>query len=181
MSARRFTEEDLPQLRKDYRELGGYVAVSKKYGVNKETVRLALKPETRERYNQTTALYAEKNYEKVKLRNRKSTNKYRSKHPERSLLIQAKHRAKTRGIHFNLEETDIVIPKRCPILGVKLQRLGGKRREFSPSLDRVRPSKGYVKGNIAVISWRANNLKNDESDPKIFEAIAAYLRRKGKR
>jgi len=31
----------------------------------------------------------------------------------------------------------------------------------SPSLDRIKPNKGYVKGNVAWISNRANIIKHD--------------------
>ena len=33
----------------------------------------------------------------------------------------------------------------------------------SPTLDKFIPSKGYVKGNVQIISWRANSLKSDGS------------------
>lgn len=55
-------------------------------------------------------------------------------------------------------------PTHCPVLGVKLdysEKIVNGRSEFSPSLDRIDPMKGYTKDNVAVISWRANRIKND--------------------
>ena len=43
----------------------------------------------------------------------------------------------------------------------------------SPTLDKFIPSKGYVKGNVQIISWRANNLKNDGS-PEEWIKIANW-------
>lgn len=63
------------------------------------------------------------------------------------------------------------------MLGIKLERKGaGAAKENSPSIDRIDPAKGYIKGNIAVISWRANMLKNNMS---VEEArlLLAYLER----
>ena len=64
----------------------------------------------------------------------------------------AKARAKEKGRDFNIELSDIVIPTLCPVLGIPMDR---------PSLDRIDGTKGYVKGNVRVISHRANMLKND--------------------
>lgn len=68
-----------------------------------------------------------------------------------------------KGVPFDLEMSDIAVPERCPILGIKLERGVGQRtyQDSSPSLDRIIPNKGYVKDNIAVISMRANRIKND--------------------
>ena len=56
------------------------------------------------------------------------------------------------------------IPDVCPVLGIPLDqdpKGKGERSDNSPSLDKFIPSLGYVKGNIHIISWRANHLKND--------------------
>ena len=89
-----------------------------------------------------------------------------NKNLERHMLIRSRRTAKLRGWDFNLELSDIVIPETCPILGCKLERrTDGSRRKSpgTPSLDRIDSSLGYVKGNVWVISWRANAVKTDAS------------------
>lgn len=78
---------------------------------------------------------------------------------ERWLLRQIKLRAKKTGVRFNLTIEDIVIPKRCPVFGIPLRRGKGCSCDNSPTVDRVVANKGYVKGNIAIISRFANSLK----------------------
>ena len=73
---------------------------------------------------------------------------------EYKMWAAAKCRAKKKGLPFNIEISDIIIPEKCPLLGVKIVR---------PSLDRIKPHLGYVKGNIWVVSRRANVMKNDSS------------------
>lgn len=43
-----------------------------------------------------------------------------------------------------------------------------------PTLDRIIPNKGYVKGNIQIISQRANVIKNDASAEEIMK-VAKYM------
>ena len=81
-------------------------------------------------------------------------------YPPKYLLARAKDRANKFNLPFNLTEEDAVIPEFCPILGIKLA-YGAANRESSPSLDKIIPSLGYVKGNVAVISNRANRLKDN--------------------
>lgn len=76
-------------------------------------------------------------------------------------MAAAKRRAKRKGLEFDLVPEDIIIPEYCPILGIPLQRGVRTRCADSPSLDRIDNAKGYVRGNIAVISARANTIKND--------------------
>jgi len=97
--------------------------------------------------------------------------------PRQKLLFGARNRAKQMGFMFNISVEDIVIPDHCPILGIKLEAAVGKGsfagaiNEFAPSIDRIVGDKGYVKGNICVISKRANLLKKHAT---LEELIAIY-------
>lgn len=54
--------------------------------------------------------------------------------------------------------------KSCPILGTRLDFQGGKRGsnpDTLPSLDKVNPDLGYVKGNLHFISFTANRMKQN--------------------
>ena len=56
---------------------------------------------------------------------------------------------------------DVKIPEKCPVLGILLVFSLNKRTNNTPSIDRIDSSKGYIKGNVIVVSWRANMLKNN--------------------
>ena len=86
---------------------------------------------------------------------------WRAANPQRYLLQSAKGRAKKKGWDFDIDESDIVIPPFCPVLGIELTTRMDGNKDSSPSLDRIDSSKGYIKGNVQVISWRANNLKSN--------------------
>jgi len=92
----------------------------------------------------------------------------------RRMLAGAKYHAKKRGMAFDLEIADIVIPETCPVLGIPLFRSGDARAPNTPSLDRILNDVGYIRGNVAVISWRANQLKRDAS-PAEVAALAAWI------
>lgn len=94
-----------------------------------------------------------------------------------ALLSQAKYRAKAERIEFDLDLIDIDIPEVCPMLGIPLIFGQGKHVAGSPSVDRMEPSKGYVKGNVWVISRRANVIKHDASFQEI-EAIYFALKKR---
>ena len=98
--------------------------------------------------------------------------------PEGYMVRTTRERAKRIGIEFSIRKADISIPEVCPVLGIALSRPGYGQCESSPTIDRLDPSKGYVPGNVAVISNRANRLKNNAT---AFEhaAIAAWMRSKG--
>ena len=99
----------------------------------------------------------------------------RRKRPEVHMLARIKARAKAKGLAFNLTTEDILIPKRCPILGIPLVVGDGTANDNSPELDRINNRKGYVRGNVHVISRRANRIKNDATIAEL-EKIASYLR-----
>lgn len=95
--------------------------------------------------------------------------------PAKGMLASARRRAKELGLAFDLEESDIVVPTHCPVLGLELKVAHGFRTNNSPSLDRINNTRGYVKGNVAVISLRANRLKSDAVVEEL-EAIVRYMR-----
>lgn len=106
------------------------------------------------------------NADAIRKTNREWHMRWRRAHPEASLWVAAKRRAKLLGVPFAIVIEDIVIPEKCPILGIQLVRSMGKGSGnfgASPSLDRIIPKLGYVRGNIAVISARANSIKSDAS------------------
>lgn len=89
------------------------------------------------------------------------------------LLRQAKNNSKKKNIEFSIDQADIIIPEFCPVLNIPLSfEVGG---DNSPSIDRIDSSKGYIKGNVKVVSWRANNLK---SNAQIWELenIIKYMK-----
>jgi uncharacterized membrane protein len=97
--------------------------------------------------------------------------------PSKYLYQVVKQNASKRGIEFNIEVEDIVVPSHCPILGIELKFHTGKYgpEPNTPSIDRKDPSKGYVKGNVHVLSHKANTLKNNATIEDI-EKLLNYMK-----
>lgn len=94
--------------------------------------------------------------------NPEKVREYQTKDPARNLWRAARLRAHKRGLPFDLEVSDAAIPSACPVLGIPLTPCLGKGlTDSSPTVDRIDNAKGYVKGNVLVVSWRANRIKND--------------------
>ena len=89
--------------------------------------------------------------------------KKHKQNPIRRMFNRARTVSKKNNWDFDLILEDIVIPSVCPVLGIQLYVSSGTRRDNSPTIDRIDNTKGYIKGNIVIISWRANRLKSDSS------------------
>ena len=104
--------------------------------------------------------------------------RWRKNNPEKYIFQTAKSRAKKKGVEFNISLEDIVIPSSCPVLGIPLfieEGFYGKgKNPNNPSLDRIDPNKGYIKGNVQVISWRANDLKKNGTLEE-FKKLVEFL------
>lgn len=94
-------------------------------------------------------------------KNKQSNYRYLEKHPQKKLLKASKYNAKVRGLDHSIDESDIIIPTHCPYLGVELtSKVESCNHSTTISLDRIDSSKGYIKGNVQVISRLANLMKS---------------------
>lgn len=111
---------------------------------------------------------------------RQACKRWRVNRPVSCLLKNARDRARLHSVIFNLHEDHIPmpLPTHCPVLGLELTYpgAGGGRRPGSASLDRLDNSRGYVPGNVAIMSWRANKLKSDATLQEL-RALVAYMER----
>jgi hypothetical protein len=117
--------------------------------------------------------YDAANLEKVKAQRRKyradnpeyfarKRKEHVAENPEKYVVYEARKRAKKFGLECTITPEDVVIPEFCPILGMKLERGKiDKNRDNTPSLDRIAPEVGYIPSNVAVMSFRANRIKNN--------------------
>lgn len=108
---------------------------------------------------------------------REQQNTRRQTHPHEALFFSARQRAVRDGVAFTITKADILIPPCCPVLGIPLERRIGAKgpQDNSPSIDRIDPALGYTPTNIAVISIRANRIKNDASVEEL-ERVLAWVR-----
>jgi hypothetical protein len=97
--------------------------------------------------------------------------------PRKHLFDRVKYRARDEEIEFTITLEDVVIPEFCPVFPwIKLLPAGEDgQHPAAPTLDRWDPTKGYVPGNVRVISRRANVLKRDMSGAEA-DALARYIR-----
>lgn len=93
--------------------------------------------------------------------------KSRIRNAQHYLWKRAKDRAEKQELAFNIKESDVIIPEICPILEVPFEWGTKGEYEYSPSLDKIDPTKGYVKGNVWVISKKANSMKNSASPQEL--------------
>lgn len=116
--------------------------------------------------------------EVCRLRNREFVQRHRDAPTNRlkNMLHSARYRAQQKGLAFDLTVADLELPERCPVLGVLLGF--GKETPLPNrmSLDRVVPARGYVRGNVRVISHRANSLKSNATADEL-RMLLAYVER----
>jgi hypothetical protein len=85
------------------------------------------------------------------------------------LVERCKRNAKKRGFDFDIYPMDINIPIVCPYLNVPLKyEEKDKDDPFYYSIDRIDNSKGYVTGNVQIISRMANTMKNNASNEQLI-------------
>lgn len=83
-----------------------------------------------------------------------------------STVAVIKNKSQLQDIPCDLDVDDLApFPLTCPVLGIQIDyfKKGKGGSNNSPSIDRMNPSLGYVKGNVRIISQKANRLKQDAS------------------
>lgn len=109
-------------------------------------------------------------------KNRAYVMAWRQRNPCRDQFHHRRNSALHAGIPFTITLEEIVWPERCPVLDIPLSYAKGRgsARDDSPSIDRISSRLGYVPGNVAVISHRANTIKNSGTAAE-HRAIANWI------
>ena len=107
--------------------------------------------------------------------------RHRVERPFCSLATDKKSQSKRMGIPYDLTEDylESIWTGYCPVFKTKLRNPyeGGNKERMSkntPSLDRLVPAKGYVKGNVMFISNYANTLKGRATSEELTQ-VATWL------
>jgi len=92
-----------------------------------------------------------------------------------SARANACDRAKTKGVLCTLTQDDVrqalaETGGRCIYCGImfNFQRTTSSRRD-SPSVDRIVPSEGYTRSNIAICCYRCNAIKSDATYHELYK------------
>ena len=101
--------------------------------------------------------------------------------PRNRLWMSSYVSSRARGIEHTIKPSDIILPSVCKYLGIKLDyRLASERGRLrswnAPSIDRIDPARGYVPGNVQVISDLANRMKSDATVEQLIAFAEGILR-----
>lgn len=110
----------------------------------------------------------------IKIRQTEKLNRDWKVDAARILYKNIKSRCKKIGREFSIELEDIIIPEKCPVFGFDLKREDRQTWMCAPSVDRIDNSKGYIKGNVTVVSRRANILKKDATLEELEQLFNYY-------
>lgn len=95
---------------------------------------------------------------------RDASKRFAIRNPEKAMLNTSRQNARKKRQEHSITLKDIVIPDKCPVFNVPFER----GTERTASIDRIDNSKGYVPGNIQIISKRANMMKYDANIPELL-------------
>ncbi len=87
----------------------------------------------------------------------------------------SKRRARIKNLPFNLSSNylESIFPKNCicPILGYKMKVANLTLGKLSPTLDRINPRKGYIKGNVEFVTNIANLMMTSANGKDIKKFV----------
>ena len=102
--------------------------------------------------------------------------KWQREHPVEKRLNKIRSTCRKTGLPFNITIDDLLPGTSCPIFGTALNWNTSRGADDCAQVDRVVPSLGYVKGNVRVISARANRIKDNATAAEL-RLIADYIDR----
>ena len=148
-------------------------------------------PVSRQRIKQLTKVFNIDSFDIRRKQNEKELNEkmfkkwgpqWDNKEHRKSLIYQTmrdkfrkkKANALREGKEFTVDFGELTFPTHCPILGIELDYFNETKGENTVSFDRIDSRKGYISGNVVVISWRANRIKNNGTADE-HQKIAEFL------
>jgi hypothetical protein len=155
--------------------------LAERYGVSKQRIKQILDkyiPEWDQKYGAAVNRQARADVRYAKWGVQEDNELYASK---RRKFYSKKANAEHTGWEWSVEFGSITWPTHCPILGMELDYFAESRQENSVSFDRIDSTKGYINGNVQIVSWRANRIKNDgtaEEHRKIAEYLDSLITRR---
>tara|TARA_R110000851_G_C12749598_1_gene531834 strand:- start:16 stop:570 length:555 start_codon:yes stop_codon:yes gene_type:complete len=122
-----------------------------------------------------------KDYQAQYYQNRKNRPEYYEHVLPLTKLSNAKTRAKAQNLPFDITVQDIkdIWPKDniCPVLGIPFTFGVHEHKNYSAcSLDKIIPSKGYVKGNIQIVSALANQIMSSATPEQVLQ-VGHYFKK----
>lgn len=105
------------------------------------------------------------NHDREKGKRNKNSRDRTTNNSLANLLSHARNRASKKNIEFSITKEDLIVPDTCPVFGTPFV----PRTRYAMSLDRINPTKGYVVGNVQIISRKANTMKNDATKEELLK------------
>jgi len=179
---RKENKERIAEYDKEYKQKNKErIAEYKKeyYQKNKERLK-EYSQKNKERKAEYMIEYYQKNKERIKEynrnRNKPTPEMYRFFSNKASKL---KTKSRENKIPYDLDGKYLqsIYPEdgKCPALNIEMKAGSDSDWRLSPSVDRIDPSGGYIRGNVIWISWLANCIKSS-ARPKQIIAVGKFYK-----
>ncbi len=122
-------------------------------------------------------------YSRLNSKKRVSTmKKWAETNPLRNRYHTKKQNARRKGQEFTITLAEIQelwesCGGTCPYFGWQLKFNKGVKANDSVSFDRIDPGKGYVTGNVEILSDLANRMKNSATPEQLVQFAQVVLTR----
>lgn len=167
-------KKEIPAIRLMGAQGSTIVEIAKHYGVSRQRANQIVKkyiPEWKQEYGWVVRRQDKQQEYFQKWGNKVDSDLYKE---QRAKFRAKKYNSMRVGHEWTISFGEVVWNTHCPILGIELEYFAEGVQENSPSFDRIDSNLGYIPGNVQVISWRANRIKNDGTSEE-HRKIADYL------